>query len=129
MSNELEKAAGTEVTFYIPDTESLGSLKDMEPKFNLNLKYKTADDWAAVKGKPLRVFYMGLKDIPNETGEIVKCGCFVSEKECFISGQMTLVEAVKNLPLKTPLQLTYQGKKANKSSDGSTMIFDVEKLG
>lgn len=126
---ELQKASGTEVTFFIPDTESIGQLKDMEPKFSLNLKYKTADDWAGIKDKPLRAFYMGTKEIPNEDGELVTCGVFVSEKEAFISGQMTLIEAVKNLPIKTPLQLTYRGKKANKSGSGSTMIFDVEKLG
>ena len=126
---EVQKAAGTEVSFSIPDTESLGSLSDLEPKFSLNLKYKSADDWAALKGQPVRAFFMGLKEIPSEDGELVKCGVFVTEKECFLSGQFTLVEAVKSLPIKTPVQLTYQGKKQNKTSEGSTMMFDVEKLG
>ena len=126
---EVTKAAGTEVSFMIPDTESLGQLNDMEPKFSLNLKYKSSDDWAALKGKPIRAFFMGMKNIPNEDGDLINCGVFVSEKECFISGQMTLVEAVKNLNSKTPVQVTYQGKKTNKSSEGSTMIFDVETLG
>lgn len=129
MNSEIQKANGTEVTFTIPNTESLGSLKDLTPKFSLNLKYKTSDDWAVLKDKPLRAFYMGVKEIPNEDGEMVSCGVFVTEKECFISGQMTLLDAVKNLEIKTPVQVTYRGKKANKSSDGSTMIFDVEKLG
>ena len=127
--NEIQKAAGTEVSFLVPDTESLGVLKTLEPKFSLNLKYKSADDWAGIKGQPLRAFYMGMKQVPSEEGELVTCGIFVSESECFLSGQMTLVEAVKNLDKQTPIQITYQGKKANKSSDGSTMIFDVEKLG
>lgn len=127
--NEIQKAAGTEVSFVIPDTESLGQLNDLKPQFSLNLKYKSADDWAALKGKPIRAFFMGIKEIPNEDGELINCGKFVSEKECFISGQMTLVEAVKNLSVKTPVQITYQGKKNNKSSEGSTMIFDVEILG
>lgn len=126
---EIEKAAGTEVSFVIPDTESLGHLQDLEPKFSLNLKYKTSDDWAALKGQPIRAYYMGMKEIPNEDGELITCGVFVTQNECFISGQMTLVDAVKNLSSKTPVQVTYQGKKANKSSEGSTMIFDVEKLG
>lgn len=127
--SEVQKAAGTEVSFLIPDTESLGNLSGLEPKFSLNLKYKSADDWAALKGTPVRAYFMGIKEIPSEDGEMVKCGVFVSEKECFLSGQFTLVEAVKNLPQKTPVQLTYQGKKQNKSSEGSTMMFDVEKLG
>lgn len=128
-NTELTKAAGTEVTFFIPGTESISKLKELEPKFSLTLKYKTADDWASVKDQPLRVYYMGLKNIPNEDGELIACGVFVSEKQAFISGQMTLIEAVRNLPSQTPLQITYKGKKANKSSNGQTMIFDVEKLG
>ena len=129
MSNDIKEVSGTEVTFMIPDTESLGKLKSLEPKFSLNLKYKTADDWAVLKDKPIRAFYMGLKDIPNDKGELVKCGVFVTETECFINGSMTLVEAVQSRPIKTPVQITYRGKKNNKSSEGSTMIFDTEILG
>lgn len=129
MKNEVEKAAGTEVTFFIPDTESLGTLQNMEPKFSLNLKYKSSDDWAALKDQPVKAFFMGMKDIPNEEGEAVKCGVFITPAECFISGQMTLVDAVKNLPIKTPVQIIYRGKKANKSTDGITMLFDVQTLG
>lgn len=127
--SEIQKAAGAEVSFYIPNTEELGQLQDLKPKFSLNLKYKSADDWAALKDQPQRCFFMGMKDIPNEDGEMINCGVFVTPKECFISGQMTLVEAVKNLNSKTPVEITYRGKKSNKSSDGSTMIFDVETLG
>lgn len=127
--SEVEKVAGTEVTFFIPDTESLGKLHEMETKFSLNLKYKSSDDWAALKDKPIRAFFMGLKEIPNEKDEMVTCGVFASDKEVFIAGGMTLIESVKNLPVKTPVQITYRGKKANKSSDGQTMIFDVEMLG
>ncbi|MGV3698292.1 hypothetical protein [Flavobacterium sp.] len=129
MKSEVEKAAGAEVTFFIPDTESLGALQNLEPKFSLNLKYKSSDDWAALKDTPVKAFFMGMKDIPNEEGEAVKCGVFISQNECFISGQMTLVDAVKNLPIKTPVQITYRGKKNNKSTDGITMLFDVQTLG
>jgi len=126
--NAVKQAAGTEVTFFIPNTESLGKLKEMNPSFSLTMKYKSADDWAQLKDKPIRVFYMGLKDVPNEDGENVKCGVFVSDHEVFLSGQMVLVEAVKNLKPQTPLQITYRGKRSNKSGTGSTMLFDVETL-
>ena len=125
---ELAKASGEQVTFFIPNTEALGKLDELQPDFSLTIKYKSADDWAEIKDKPLRVFYMGLKDIPNEDGEMVKCGLFVSKKECFISGQMTLIEAVKNLPIQTPIEIIYRGKKNNKSTTGSTMIFAISKL-
>lgn len=118
----------------MPSTESIAELEGMEAKFSLNIKYKSADDWAALKDKPLRAFYMGIKEVPNEEGEMIMCGLFATPKEVFISGQTTLIEAIKMLPpsneqFKTAVQITYRGKKQNKSSDGSTMMFDVEKLG
>ena len=129
MSKEsIQKASDTEVTFVIPNTESIGRLKEMEKDFQLNVKYKSADDWAALKDNPLRAFYMGMKDVPNEQGETVKCAAFVTEKEVFLSGQMVLVEAVKSLQPETPVEITYRGKRSNKSSDGSTMLFDVVTL-
>lgn len=136
MSNESEitKAAGAKLSFFMPDTESIGQLDQLEVKYGLNIKYKSADDWAVLKDKPLRAFYMGIKEVPNEDGELIMCGMFATKKEVFISGQTTLIEAIKMLPpsneeFKTAVQITYRGKKQNKSSEGSTMIFDVEKLG
>jgi hypothetical protein len=126
---EIAKASNTEITFVMPDTESLGSLKEMTPKFSLNVKYKSAEDWAVLKDKPIRAFYMGLKDIPNDKGELIKSGVFVTEKEIFINGSMILIDAVRNQNIKTPVQITYRGKKANKTTDGSTMMFDIEILG
>lgn len=132
--NEIQKASGATLTFTMPDTESIGKLEDMEPQYSLNIKYKSADDWAGLKDQPLRAFYMGLKEVPNENGELIVCGLFATPKEVFISGQTTLVAAIKTLPpsteeRKTAVQITYRGKKTNKSNEGSTMIFDVEKLG
>jgi len=128
MSEEIEKVAGSEVSFFVPNTEEIGKLQSMKPEFSLILRYKQADEWAAIKDKPLRAFYMGLKEIPNEDGEVIKCGVFVSETECFISGQKLLVDAIKNLTSKTPVEIIYRGKSQNKSTEGSTMKFDVHIL-
>ena len=127
--DDLSKIAGEQVTLIIPNTEKLGKLESLNPEFSLNTKYKNADDWASLKDKPIRCYYMGIKSVPNEKGELVVCGIFISPKEVFLSGQTVLVEAIKNLPVETPLQITYRGKRQNKSTLGSTMIFDVEKLG
>ncbi|ADX66999.1 Uncharacterised protein [Weeksella virosa] len=127
-NTEIEKAQGQEVTFFIPNTESLGKLNELKPSFSLTLKYKTADEWAALKDQPVRAYFMGMKEIPNEDGEMINCALLVSQSECFLSGQMTLIEAVKNLQPQTPIEITYRNKRNNKSSQGSTMIFDVIKL-
>ncbi|MDV7696255.1 hypothetical protein N6B72_04895 [Chryseobacterium soli] len=125
----VQQLAGQQVSFFIPNTEELGQLENLTDQFSLTMKYKTADDWAATKGQELRCFYMGTKEIPNDKGELVNCGVFVTKTECFIAGSMTLFEAVRQLPVKTPLSIIYQGKKPNKTSDGQTMIFDVKTLG
>lgn len=127
-NKEIENLAGKEVTFIIPDTESLGHLKDLDATFNLRLKYKNEEEWLAIKNKPLRAYFLGLREIPNDKGENVICGLFASETEVFLSGQKVLVDAVRSLPLKTPVQITYLEKKTNKTVDGATMIFDVQLL-
>lgn len=125
MNNLPAETHGTEVSFIIPTVSAIAKLKELQPSFSLSMKYKSSDDWAALKDKELRAYFMGLKEIPNEDGELVVCAKFVTESECFIAGQKVLIEAVKNLPENTPLSITYRGKKSNKSSDGSTMLFDV----
>lgn len=127
--NDMSQVSGEEVRFFMPNTESIASLENMEPKFSLTLKYKSADEWAKLEDVPIRCYYMGTKNIPNEDGEAVKCGVFVSTTECFIAGQMMLVDAVEKLDSKTAVEITYRGKSKNKATNGSTMKFDVLTLG
>lgn len=94
----------------MPSTASLGELKEMTPDFSLTMKYKTADDWAAIKGQEVRAFYMGTKEIPNDEGELVTCGVFVTQQECFIAGQKLLVEAVRQLDTPNSGSYHLQGK-------------------
>lgn len=126
---EVNKIAGMDCRLVMPNTEALGELRTMEPVFSMTTRYKKATDWELIRDKPLRCFFMGLKEVPNDDGESVMCGVFVSEKEVFLSGQTILIEAVKELEMETPLQITYRGSKKNKSSKGDTMLFDIEKLG
>lgn len=128
MEKAVVPAQSAEVTFVMPNTASLGKLKEMQPDFSLTMKYKTGDDWAAIKGQEVRAYFMGIKEIPNENGELVTCGVFVSATECFIAGQKLLVEAVRQLDSRTPVAITYKEKRANKSTEGSTMVFDVKTL-
>lgn len=125
MENEITTMQNPEVTFVMPSTESLGQLKDKKPHFSLTMKYKTMDDWAALKDVEIRAYFMGIKEIPNDKGELIRCGVFVTETECFISAPMLLIDMVKQLSANTPLSITYRGKKNNKNSEGSTMQFDV----
>jgi hypothetical protein len=128
MSEQNTKKEDTQVTFFIPNTDALGRLETMQPDFSLTMKYKTIEEWMLLKDKPIRCFYMGLRPIPNENGEVVNCGVFVTKHECFISGQMLLIEAVQHLEPKTAIEITFLGRTKNKSSEGMTCTFNVVKL-
>ncbi len=129
MKDNLKDAAGTEVTFKIPDVTQLAQLEHYDEVFNLTVKYRGMDEWPEYKDIPIRAFFMGTKTIPNDKGEKVVYALFVTEKECFMAAQMILVDAVKNLAIETPVVIIYGGKNKNKSSEGSTMKFDVIQLG
>lgn len=117
-----------EIILRMPNTDQLGKLEGMAEDFNMTPKYWTKDDWWARKDEPVRAFYLGMKELPNEEGEVVKCAVFATEREIFLSGMMLLVEAVSRLTDGTPVQITYLGSKQNKTSKGSTNLFDVVKL-
>lgn len=135
MNEELKKAAGTEIKFTLPDTESLGKLETMETKLSLNAAYRLEAEWEAMRGKPIRCYYMGMKEIPNPEGVMVTCGIFVSATEVFLAGGVMLIDRLRDLPPtygehKTAVQLTYLGlKPTKKDPEKKLLTFDVQTLG
>lgn len=117
-----------EATLSMPNTEALGKLQTAETGMAITIKYKTQEDWMELKGKPVRCFFMGVKEVPNEDGEKVLCAGFMSTDGVFIAGQMVLVDAVRGLNKGTAIEIIYDGKKKNSSSDGSTNMFTVNLL-
>ena len=122
------KSQTTEVMLRMPNTETLGQLEGLEEEYNMTPRYWSKEDWVMKKDEPIRAVFLGTKEIPNDDGEMVKCGVFATQKEIFLSGMMLLVEAVSRLVDGTPVQITYLGSKKNKSSKGSTNLFEVIKL-
>lgn len=122
MSTEVAQA---EATLHLPSTEELGQLEEMETGRSLIAAYRTQEDWHERKDQEIRCFYLGIKEIPNEDGELIKCAVFAEQNAVFLGAQMVLVQAVESLPSQTPIAITYRGKKKNKSGDGSTNVFDV----
>lgn len=115
-------------TLMIPSTEALGKLENAEVGLDLSVKYRKADEWLEYKDQPINAYYLGTKQIPNEDGELITCAAFMDKSGVWLAGQMVIVDSVKNVPINTPIQITYRGKKANKSSKGSTNLFDVKLL-
>lgn len=128
--SDLNKVAGTQVTFTIPDTESLGKLDSMEPTMALNMKYRLQEEWELIKGKPVKCYFLGIKVIPNPEGELVNCGLFASSKEIFLAGGIILIDLIRDLQPKTPLQITYLGtRENNKDKSKKALNFNIQRLG
>lgn len=131
MENQVSKekqSLPTQVNIEIPSTDQLGSLKTMETGFNMNPKYRTKEDWISLKEQEVRAFFLGLRELPNDEGDAVLCGVFSTDKEIFFAGQKVLIDAVRNLEPKTPVSIVFKETRKNKSTQGSTMIFEVKLL-
>lgn len=126
-TQELQK--NNEVTLIIPDLTQLGTLKGLKEVYKATASYRTQEEWIEFKEKPIRCFFLGVKELPNEEGESVNCGIFAAEDGIFLAAQHVLVESVKTMPKNTPIQIVYKGKKRNKTGEGSTNLFEVTILG
>jgi hypothetical protein len=115
-------------TLFIPNSESLGRLEQAETGMDLTVKYRKQEEWFEFKNKPVRAYFMGIKEIPNEEGEMIIVGAFFTSDGPFLAGQKLLIDAVKHLEPNTPIEITFLGKKENKSSKGSTNMFEVKLL-
>jgi len=115
-------------TLFIPNSESLGRLQEAETGMDLTVKYRKQQEWFEFKNKPIRAYFMGTKEIPNEEGELITVGAFFTSDGPFLAGQKLLVDAVRHLEPNTPIEITFLGQKDNKSSKGSTNMFEVKLL-
>lgn len=115
-------------TLFIPNSEALGRLEEAEAGMDLTVKYRKQEEWFEFKNKPVKAYFMGIKEIPNEEGEMIIVGAFFATDGPFLAGQKLLVDAVRHLEPNTPIEITFMGKKENKSTKGSTNMFEVKLL-
>lgn len=130
MENKNAEIAKTnEVVLQIPSLDKLGQLKGLKQVYKATAAYRTQEEWFEMKGKPVLCYFLGIKELPNDKGELIVSGIFAAEDGIFLAAQKVLIDAVRNLDPQTPLQITFTGKKKNKNSDGSTNLFEVIILG
>ncbi len=127
MENEIAKT--NEVVLSIPNLAQLGQLTGLKEVYKATAGYRTQEEWAKLEDEPVRCYFLGIKQLPNEDGESVNCGVFSAQDGIFLAAQHVLVESVRSLDTNTPIQITYKGKKVNKTSKGSTNLFEVVILG
>jgi hypothetical protein len=119
----------TDVVLQMPSLDQLGELKGLKEVYKATASYRTQEQWFEYKEKPIRCFFLGVKELPNDKEDLVLSGIFAAEDGIFLAAQKVLVDAVRNLKPQTPIEITFKGKKSNKNSEGSTNIFEVIILG
>jgi hypothetical protein len=115
----------TKVILTIPSLSQIGELKGLKEKYKTSVGYRKEEEWHALKNVAIRAYFLGLKEIPNDDGELINCAVFAAEDGIFLAAQMVLVDSVRRYEPGTAFQITFLDKKTNKSSKGSTNIFEV----
>ena len=123
--NELYPVNG-EVTFLMPNTNTIAKLKDAKKGVTVTSSYRTKEDWVALKDKPQKCFYLGLKEASNENGEVYYLVKLHDGKSPFVAGQTVLVQSLQSVSVGQGVQITCTGL----SSSGSRKIpmFEVVQL-
>lgn len=103
----------------------LSVLDSMQKGTSATAVYRTQEDWAVKKDIEQKCVFLGFKQIPDKNGEAVMTAVFADKSGVFLSGQKTLVDAMRTFKTYEGAFITYRGKKQNKSNDGSTNIFEV----
>lgn len=118
----------TTMQLVIPTADQLGSLQSLEKGASVTVEYRTKEQWEALKGKETRAIFCGIKEVANEEGEMMVLALFQEASGFrYVSAQTILIDAVRSLPLGTPVSITYQGAKKN-SKGGGTCQFEVHLL-
>ncbi len=115
-----------EVTFLIPNTNTIGKLKDAKVGANITASYRTKEDWVALKDKPQKCFYLGLKEATNDKDEVYYLAKLHDGKQPFVAGQTVLVQSLTSVPVGQGVQITCTG--LSKSNGRQIPMFEVAQL-
>ncbi len=124
-TNQNENSATVNVELSLKSQAQLRNLDGLKRGFKTTVGYRTQEEWAKREDEPEICFFLGFKEIPNDEGEAVRCAILQNRMEVFLSAQKVLIDALSPLEAGTPVEIVYQGKKKNKSTAGSTNLFEV----
>ena len=116
-----------EVTFLMPNTNTLAKLKGAEVGANITSKYRTKEDWQKLEGKPQKCFYLGLKEAYNDKNEVYYLAKLHDGESPFVAGQTVLVQSLQSVPVGQGVQITCTG--ISKSNGRQIPMFEVAQLG
>ncbi|MEK0369713.1 MAG: hypothetical protein QQN55_00960 [Nitrosopumilus sp.] len=131
MNNEKSKQElypkNGEVTFLMPNTNTIAKLKTAEVGANITASYRTKEEWVELKGKPQKCFFLGMKEAVDENDKVYYLAKLHDGKSPFVAGQTVLVQSLASVPVGQGVQITCTGL----SGSGSRKIamFEVAQLG
>ena len=121
------KPLGGEVTFNMPTTNALATLKKAERGRNLTAKYMTVEDWAEHKGEERFCYFLGFKEAADPKGDIFLMAKLHDGKTPFVAAQTILVQSLANTAVGQGVAITCTDVVKN-SKNGKTALFEIVEL-
>lgn len=116
-----------EVTFFMPDTNSIAVLKKAEKTRNLTATYMTVEEWEKVKGVEKRCVFLGMKPCIDSQGEGYYMAKLHDGTKPFVAAQTILIETLMQVKDGQGVSITCTDVIKN-SKNGKTVMFDVAEL-
>lgn len=119
---------GGEITFVMPNTNTLGKLKDAKKGAKLTAQYMRVEDWKQLIGQEKNFFYLGFKNAVDSQGDHYALARLIdSEGNPYVSAPTILTQSLSNLPIGQGVSITCTEVRKN-NSGGYTPYFDVVRL-
>ncbi|WP_127846168.1 hypothetical protein [Psychroflexus aestuariivivens] len=115
-----------EITFMMPSTNALGALKKAEKGRQLTVSYKKKEEWLAEVDKPVKCFFLGLKEATDAKGETYFIAKLHDGEKAFVCAQTVLVQSLMSTELGQGVEITCTG--STKTNGNEIPLFDVVEL-
>jgi len=120
------KPIGGEVTFMMPSTNALGALKNAEKGRQLTVSYKKKEEWLAEIGKPVKCYFLGLKEATDSKGDTYFIAKLHDGVKAFVCAQTVLVQSLMSTELGQGVEITCTG--SSKTNGNEIPLFEVVEL-
>jgi hypothetical protein len=121
------KPENGEVTFLMPSTNAVGILKNAKPGRKLTVTYKTKEEWAEEKDKPVNCFFLGFKNAEDSKGRTYLIAKLHDGEKAFVCAQTILVQALMGVELGQGVQIICTGT-VKAQSGNHIPTFEVSEL-
>lgn len=116
-----------EVTFVMPNTNAIASLKEAKTNRTLTVSYKEKSEWIAQKDQPVECFFLGFKEANDAKGNPFFLAKLHDGTKAFVAGQTVLIQALMNTQIGQGVRITCTG--STKTTGGNDIpLFEVDEL-